>query len=114
MADVVVGSVSLSVLRSEGAGHEYEDFGGDIVRMEDGSARDSRKGRKNMWSFVSILLNASDATALETAVVTAPPITCSGDLLGASFSCIGILHSKEPISVMGTIWYHVHFSLKEV
>lgn len=114
MADVVVGSVNVSVLRSSGAGHDYEEFGGDRTRMDDGSQRVTVKGRKNVWSFVTSRLNASDASTLETAIVAAPPITCSGDLLGGSFSCAGILLRKERVSFTGTIWYHVHFSLSEV
>lgn len=114
MADVVVGGVSVSVLRSGGAGHEYQEFGGDRIRMDDGSMRVTAKGRKNHWSFMTSRLNASDASTLETAIVGAPPVTCSGDLLGASFSCAGILHRRERVSFQGTIWYHVHFSLEEI
>lgn len=114
MADVTVGGVNVSVLRSEGAGHEVEEGGGSRKRMQSGDMRVTVKWRKQSWSFVSVLLNATDRDTLVTALNTAPPITCSGDCLGASFSCAAIWHRSERVSLSGTIWYHVHFSLVEI
>ena len=114
MANVTVGAVSASVMRDGGVQHEYEDVGGDRVRMEDNSLRVSVKDTKNVWHLVTTLLSAADATSLATAVAAAPPITCSGDALGASFSCAGILHSKDRVAVLGTVKYRLRFSLVEI
>lgn len=114
MADVVVGGVNVSVLRDAGTGHEVEEYGGSRKRMANGALRVTVKGRKQKWTFVSTRLNATDRDTLVTALNTAPPITCSGDCLGASFSCAAIWHESERVSFMGTIWYHVHFSLVEI
>lgn len=113
MANVVIGGTNATVQR-EGVEHEYEDYGGGIERMEDGSKRDTRKGRKNVWRFVTTLLSAADASTLETAIAAAPPITCSGDALGASFSCIGVLVAKPRETILGTVMYRVRFELHEV
>lgn len=114
MPNVTVGAVSVSVPREGGVEHGYEEYGGDRVRMEDGSLRDSTKGRKNVWTIVTSLLTAADAATLEVAIVTAPPIACSGDGLGASFSCAGQLLDKPRFTVRGVVKYRVHFRLIEV
>lgn len=113
MANVVVGAVSASLLR-DGVTQEYQEYGGDRVRMESGALVSTVKGRKNIWHLVTTLLNATDAATLETAIVASPPITCSGDALGASFSCAGVLTAKERVVSLGTVWYRVHFDLMEV
>lgn len=115
MANVVIGGTNATVLREGGVDHEYEEYGGARKRMEDGSLRVTVKGFKNVWHLVTAtLLNATDAATLEAAIRTAPPITCSGDALGASFSCAGIVHSKERVVQRGTVKYRVHFSLLEI
>jgi hypothetical protein len=113
VANVVIGGTNATVQR-EGVDHQYEDYGGAIERMEDGSKRDTRKGRKNVWRFVTTLLSEANAATLEAAIVAAPPITCSGDALGASFSCIGVLIAKPRETVMGVVQCRVRFELHEV
>lgn len=115
MANVVIGGTNASVLRDGGVDHEYEEWGGDRVRMDDGTLRVTVKGRKNRWRFATAgLLDATAAATLEAAIVAAAPVTCSGDALGASFSCAGILHAKERVSQRGTVKYRIRFSLWEI
>lgn len=114
MANVVIGGTNATVLNDGGVDHEYEDYGGDIVQMDDGSHRDTRKGRKNVWKFVTTLLSEANAATLETAITTAPPITCSGDALGASFSCIGVLRGKPRVNILGVVMCRVRFELWEL
>jgi hypothetical protein len=113
VANVTVAGTDAAVFY-DGQDHEYEDYGGDLARMDDGSLRDSRKGRKNIWKLVSTLLSAANAATLETAITTAPPLTCSGDVLGATFSCVGVLVKKQRVVTNGTVMYRVHFELREV
>jgi hypothetical protein len=115
MPNVVVGGVNATVLRDGGVDHEYEEYGGDRVRMDDGTLRVTVKGRKSIWHLVTAaFLSAGDAATLEAAIVGAPPVTCSGDALGASFSCAGVLHKKERQSIRGTVKYRIHFTLLEI
>lgn len=114
MADVTVAGTDATVFH-DGHDHDYEDYGGDLARMEDGSLRDSRKGRKNVWRLVTgTLLSAANAATLETAITGAPPLTCSGDVLGGTFSCVGVLKKKQRITTLGTVMYRIHFELHEV
>jgi hypothetical protein len=114
MADLVVGAVTVAVAR-EGVEHSFREYGGDRVVMEDGSMRVSVKGRKNVWRFrTASPLSGANATSLVNAVIAAPPVTCSGDILGASFSCAGEVHQRQPVSILGTVMYYVSFTLYEV
>lgn len=114
MADLVVGGVTVAVAR-DGADNDRVEFGGDRARMEDGSLRTSVKGRKMEWHFrTASPLSGTDAGTLITAIEGAPPVTCSGDILGASGSYAGQVHKKTPVSVLGTVKYYVQFSLFEI
>ena len=114
MADLVVGGVTVSVAR-DGADNDQEEYGGDRARTESGALRTSVKGYKNVWHFrTAAALSGANADTLITAIRGAPPVTCSGDILGASYSCAGQVHKKQPISMLGTVMYHVHFSLFEI
>lgn len=114
MANVVIGSASAAIAR-DGVTHSYEEYGGDRVRMEDGSLRVTCKGRKNVWELISTLLTSGAAATLEAAIVATAPLTCSGDALGASFSCAGELLAKDRVPVAGgTIKYRVRFRLREI
>lgn len=114
MASVIVGGVSASIIQDGGVRHSYEEYGGDRVRMEDGSLRQTVKGRKNVWQLVTALMTAADASTLEAAIVTAPPITCSGDVLGATFNCAAELTEKERVPIAAAVLYRVHFTLREI
>jgi hypothetical protein len=114
MANVTVAGASASIMHDGGVTHEYVSYGGDRVRMEDGSLRVTEKGRKNQWTLITTIIDASAASTLETAIVGAAPLTCSGDALGGSFSCSGILLEKERVVVRGVVKYRVHFALWEI
>jgi hypothetical protein len=114
MAALVVGGVTVLVAR-DGADQDFEEYGGDRARMEDGSLRTSVKGQKNVWSLrTAAPLTGANADTLIAAIRGAPPVTCTGDILGASFSCAGQVHKKLPVSVRGTVKFHVHFTLFEI
>ncbi len=114
MSILVVAGVTVTVRQDGGVAHRYEEVGGDRVRMDDNSLAVTVKTLKNVWTIVTSLYDSATAATLEAAVVGAPPLTCTGDLLGASFSCAGVLLEKERVPIGGSIYFRVHFELREI
>jgi hypothetical protein len=113
MPMLVVGGVTVPVAREGGVDHDVEEFGGDRTRAFDGTMRSTVRARKGQWSIVTTLMAGGAKDTLVAALVATPPVTCSGDILGASTSCHIVLQKVAPESVRGALKYRVHFMLYE-
>lgn len=101
MAILVVGAVTVKVAGPEGAERRIDEYGGDRARMFDGGMRETVRGRKSSWQVSTKLLTTAEKNSLETALTATPPITCSGDLLGASTSCFAKIDGIHPVAKAG-------------
>jgi hypothetical protein len=71
----------------DGASEEIEVVG-DRARAFDGTLRSTRRAAKRKWQVKTAPMATADAQALRSVLLTAaPPLTCTGDLLGGSASC---------------------------
>ncbi len=113
MPSCVVGGVTIPIAHG-GVAHHYEEYGGDEVRMEDGSLRSTRKGFKSAWELRTPLISAANLATYEAAVDAAAPITCSGDALGASFSCAATKVAADRVESLATVFYILHFRLRQI
>jgi hypothetical protein len=83
MAFLIVNGITVPVA-VDGAQVEMELIG-DRARAFDGTMRSTRRATKRRWKVKTAPMASADA--LLTSLLAAPPIACSGDLLGASLSC---------------------------
>jgi hypothetical protein len=115
MPFLVVGGITVPVAADGGVGHEVEEIGGEVTRAFDGTAQIARRGVKHRYSVSTAPLSRTAADALRTVLVGAQPVTCSGDLPGASGSYITQVRGYRPVPVAGgDTRYSVEFSLIQV
>lgn len=69
---------------------------------------------KSEWAFSVTNRSAADYAALLAALAATPPITCSGDLLGGSFSCYPEVHGSETVLGTSPRLFNLNFSLLQV
>jgi hypothetical protein len=114
MAFLVVGSVTVPVAVG-GVTHTVEEIGGELSRAFDGTAHIDRRGVKSSYGIETKALSRADADTLRAVLVGAQPVTCSGDLLGASGSYVASFSGFRPVPVAGgATRYSVVFSLSQV
>lgn len=112
MAFLIVGGITVSVAASSVSSREKKYFQ-DLTDAFDGSALLTRRATKRTWRVRTILMARASADSLETAIETVP-VTCSGDLLGASISCIGTVVEWDGSAIAGDHKVSLDFTLREV
>lgn len=88
MPFLVVGAVMVPMAVSSNPSRTDEEIG-DRARAFDGTMRQTIRTVKHNHSGETKPITKTDADALVAAVQATPPITCSGDWLGASGSYFG-------------------------
>jgi hypothetical protein len=92
MAFLIVNGQTVPVA-VDGASMEVELIG-DRARAFDGTMRSVRRATKRRWKVKTTPMTLAETTQLTTTLTTAaPPIACSGDLLGGTVSCDGEITS---------------------
>ena len=66
-----------------------------------------------MWTVVTAPMLRSDADALEVQLNSGPPVSCSGDLLGATLSCWPMVKGWHPVATPGSHKVVIEFTLSE-
>jgi hypothetical protein len=112
MANVTVNSVDIPLARG-GVDHSYEEVGGDRVRMADGTMRSNVTTTKQVWRLTTVPLSASDFSTVQGAVTGLNPVSCSGDALGSTVTCIPEALSATRVRMGGAIRYVVTFALHQ-
>lgn len=111
MPALVVGGVTVPVA-PDGASEEAELIG-DRDRMFDGTMREVSDGLKRRWPIATTPMAAADYATLRAVLVGTPPVTCSGDILGATVSCFVEMGGATPGKVAGTLRRVLRFTLLE-
>ncbi|HEU0052063.1 MAG TPA: hypothetical protein VFQ39_02755 [Longimicrobium sp.] len=97
----------------DGANVEYELIG-DRARAFDGTMRSARRGVKRRWQIKTAPLTAAETATLETALQATPPVSCAGDLIGATVSCDPELRSIHLMPSGAGDRRSIEFTLHEV
>lgn len=90
MPFLVVGAVTVPMAASANPTRTDEEIG-DRARAFDGTMRQTIRAVKHNHSGETEPMTKTDADALVAAIQATPPITCSGDWLGASGSYFGLV-----------------------
>lgn len=85
MPFLVVNNVTVPVA-VDGASEEIE-LVGDRARAFDGTLRSTRRASKRKWQVKTAPMATADAQALRAVLTNAPPLTCTGDLMGGTVPC---------------------------
>lgn len=85
MALLVVGGITVPIAISSTPSRTDEELG-DRDRAFDGTMRETIIATKHNYTFETTRMVRADADALVAALKATPPVTCSGDMLGASGS----------------------------
>lgn len=113
MAFLVVGSETVGASVNN-AGGRTKEYSRDINRAVDNSLLVTTTGTtKREWSLSTIPMTPANAATLETQIETVP-VTCSGDLLGGSVSCVGTVTDRVPGPIPGDHQVILEFTLREV
>lgn len=64
-----------------------EEHLGDFARSFGGQARSDSQGVVTGWRFRTGELSQANAASLRSTLLAAPPISCSGDVLGGTIDC---------------------------
>jgi hypothetical protein len=113
MPALVIGGTTIQAFR-ESVPRILEEVGADRSRMVNAAMRQLEGVRKNSWSFHSKLLTYTElTTVLLPALQAAPPIACSGDILGAAYNCFIQVESIDSVPVKGLIRHRARFTLFE-
>lgn len=111
MAFLIVGGITVPVAASTTPSRSEDEIG-DRARAFDGTMRQTVRATKYNYSVQTKPIIKTDADALVTAVKATPPITCSGDLLGASGSYFGQVTDYHAVKA-SSVLYRVSFTLME-
>lgn len=113
MAFLVVAGVTVPVAAEESAATEEVEFIGDRDRMFNGRYREVGDGYKRKWPLATPPLTPAEYAAVRAALLGAPPLACSGDLLGGAVNCHAELGAAAPLA--GTLGQRtLRFTLHEV
>ena len=111
-----VSGTTVEVSARDGVTAEYEEVG-DRERAFDGTLRSTVRAWKRVWPVVTIPITRTAGNALVTKLQGTPPLTCSGDLLGAQTSCharsIRLIHIASPQTTGTNEDVRVSFDLLE-
>lgn len=113
MAWLVVDSFTVPVSVSSGASVGRRPTIGQQGRAVSGAMRSSVVARKGAWDFQTAPISTSDRNTLKTKLEGTPPLTCSGDALGASTDCYVEAGSYEERPIPGADRWVVAFTLLE-
>lgn len=111
MSFLVVGGITVPIAASSTPSRSDEEIG-DRARSFDGTMRQTVIAVKHNHAGETVPISKTDADALVTALQASPPITCSGDWLGASGSYFGQVTDYHAVKV-GSPYYIVAFTLME-
>lgn len=99
MADfLVVESITVPVAWPDGADSQVQEVG-DRARAFDGTLLASIRALKGTWPIRTRPMDPNDADTLYAALISAPDLDCSGDLLGGSMTCNAEVHGRPVITV---------------
>lgn len=110
MAYLVVGGVTVPVAADSPPTHRLPQIG-EVVRAFDGSPRSSVQAEAPEWEIRTAILTDAAANTLLAVLRGAHPITCSGDLLGSSMSCVPTDIQTAPVHTGTTRRRSVSFKL---
>lgn len=110
MAQLIVGGVTVTLAAGSPPSRVITQIG-DFTRAFDGSDRGISVAEKSTWSCQTIPISQASAETLRAALHAAPPVACSGDVLGGSMNCRGQVTSWQWVTVRGTPLVTVGFTL---
>lgn len=116
MPFLVVGGVTVECAADDPPGLEIVEIG-DKARMFTGAGRSTRRATKSEFAVTTVPMARADANTLVGILIGTQPVTCSGDLLGASGSYLTAVTKWEAIPVPSAATQHyvvVGFRLEEV
>jgi hypothetical protein len=113
MPALVVAALTIPVAADGGFRLSFSTTGGVTVAF-DNSALSDQANYKRQWEVTTRLLTAAEYAPIVAALQGTPPLTCSGDLLGGSVSCVPTLGTVD-IRPMGNsvVRYVLSFTLRE-
>ena len=112
MSFLVVGTETVSVKATETPARERV-YNRDENRAFDNTLLVTTTGTtKSEWRARTVPMVRADADTLVTQIETIP-VTCSGDLLGGSVSCVGKVVAFDPVAVNGDHYVEVEFLLRQ-
>lgn len=97
-----------------GGASEQIEVVGDRARAFDGTLRSTRRATKRKWQVKTAPLPMTDAHALRTILLGAPPLTCAGELLGSAVACDAEVTGIEYVAAAGGARQAIEFTLHEV
>lgn len=111
MAALVVAGITVPVAR-DGASITPIEIG-KRERAFDGNMLSSIRARKTQLRIRTIAMTDAAADALEAALEGAPPLACSGDLLGGAVSCHAQIKTRTPVLAADGLRAVLEFDLFE-
>lgn len=87
---------------------------GSSARAFDGSLRTTVRDEKKAWRFRTPARPPSTWAALKDAIDSGTFVTCSGDALGASFTCEVMLGDSDLVQVAGGFREALTLTLRQV
>ena len=113
MAFVVVDGTTVPV--ALGSGSMTVETVGDKHRAFDGTIRSTLTDQLRVWKVRSVPMPTGTVDTLFASLtsLSSQPLTCSGDLLGASISCYGTWDRKTSVAGSSGIQFTVEFTLEE-
>lgn len=112
MSFLVAGGITVPISANSTPSREDEEIG-DRDRAFDGTMRELILGVKHNHAGETKPITKTDADALVTVLQGTPPITCSGDWLGASGSYFAQVTEYRGVKVNGAFRVVVAFTLME-
>lgn len=113
MATLIVNGVTVTVSVGTPPSRVTREVG-DYTPAFDGSDRGVIVTRKRTWTVTTTPMTQATANTLETALLAAPPIACSGDILGGSVNVRGTLVGYEYMYAAGGLRVVMTMTLTEV
>lgn len=110
MAQLVVGGLPIPLAVKSPPKRDILQIG-DFTRAFDGSDRGITIAEKNNWSFETPPVSRAAAETYRAALHAAPPVACSGDVLGGSQNCRGKVTSYQEVAAYGAPMVVLGFTL---
>lgn len=107
MSFLVVGGVTVPVREADTS---YQEIG-ERERAFDGTMRSTIRARKRVWTVHTV--PSAGIPAIYTALIAAPPVSCSGTLLGGAVNCYPEVSSRAPLKAANGVYESLSFSLHE-
>lgn len=101
MSFLVIAGITVPV--AEGSFKEAErEKGGSQTRAFAGNLRSTERWNKRVWNLTTALMLDADCSTLKSAVQLGVVVTCSGDALGGSVSCVATIGETDNTSTATT------------